>query len=87
MQAVLARDLACHRRHEFKMRRAAGPTAGADHQRNIGGDGGMQHQAQIAADGDRRAERFARAEVMRPGIDAAAIDADDMRLTVHSGSK
>src|SRR5439155_27270494 len=35
-----------------------------------------QHQPQVAADRHRRAERLARAEVVRPGIDAAAIDPD-----------
>ena len=36
VQAVLAGDLARHRRHQVQVRRPAGPAAGADHQRNSG---------------------------------------------------
>ena len=63
-----------------QMRRAARPAAGADHHRNARAHRRVQHQPQVAPDGDRRAERLAGAQIVRPRIDAAAVHADDMRL-------
>ena len=63
----------------------AGAAAGADNQRDFGGDGGAQHEAEVAANRNRGAERLARPQIMRAWIDAAAIDTDHVGETIHAG--
>jgi hypothetical protein len=66
---------------------AAGAAAGADQHRNALRHRRPHHQPQIAADRHRRTEGFARAEVMRPRIDAAAIDPDRVEPALHPGGE
>src|SRR6516162_4343527 len=47
------------------------------------GDRRPQHQPEVAADRHRRAEGLAGAEIVRPRIDAAAVYADCIGLTLH----
>ncbi len=85
VQAVFTGDFPRHVRDERQVWSATGAAAGADHQRHFRADGGAEHQLQITADGNWRAERLARPEVMRAGIDAAAVDADRIGASFQPG--
>jgi hypothetical protein len=82
-QPVLARDVVQDLDATLQMRLSAGAAAGSDHHRDAIRDGAVQQEPHVAADGERRGERFPRAEIMRPGVRAAAVHADHVRLALE----
>ena len=87
MQPFFRGDVTHQLRCQIKMRIAPRPARGSDHQRNAGANRSAQHQAQITLDRHGGTKRHAGTKVMRAGINAAAINADDMRVARQAGLK
>ncbi|MPN11776.1 hypothetical protein SDC9_159084 [bioreactor metagenome] len=82
-QTVLLRNFTDDVGAHLQMRLAACAAAGAHHHRNAIADRATQQQRQVALHRQARVQRLARSQVVRPGIGAAAVHADHVRLALQ----
>ncbi len=80
---LLPADFSKHLDRIGQMGGAASPTGGADQHRNAGLFGGLKDKRQVPLIGNAIGKRFADAEVVRPRIGGAGIDADGVGLALH----